>query len=64
MRRLPKTDANLRGAPVAGMGVIRRVAPYLWPEGETMSNRVGCAMYEKAGKLKVRFDRSVGRSVD
>ena len=35
MRRLPKTDANLRGAPVAGMGVIRRVAPYLWPEGET-----------------------------
>ena len=35
MRRLPKTDANLNNTRVQGLNVIRRVLPYLWPEGET-----------------------------
>ena len=35
MRRLPKTDANFDpSAKVQGLNVIRRVMPYLWPEGE------------------------------
>lgn len=35
MRRLTKTDANLSNARIQGWSVIRRVAPYLWPEGRT-----------------------------
>ena len=35
MRRLPKTDANLNNAKTDGLNVIRKVIPYLWPEGET-----------------------------
>ena len=35
MRRLRKTDANLNNEPIEGWNVIRRVAPYLWPEGDT-----------------------------
>ncbi len=34
MRRLPKSAANLDDAQVQGMGVIKRVVPYLWPEGQ------------------------------
>ncbi len=34
MRRLPKSVANLDDAQVQGMGVIKRVVPYLWPEGQ------------------------------
>ena len=34
MRGLSKTDANLNDAQVQGWSVIRRVIPYLWPEGE------------------------------
>lgn len=34
MRSLTKTDANLGNAKVQGWAVIRRVAPYLWPEGQ------------------------------
>ncbi len=33
MRSLPKTDANMSDARIQGWAVIRRVAPYLWPEG-------------------------------
>ncbi len=35
MRRLAKTEANLNNDQVSGMRVIRKVMPYLWPEGET-----------------------------
>lgn len=35
MRRLPKTDANLNNAKIQGWRVIRRVIPYLWPEGRS-----------------------------
>ncbi len=35
MRRLRKTDANLNNEPIEGWNVIRKVAPYLWPAGET-----------------------------
>jgi ABC-type transport system involved in Fe-S cluster assembly fused permease/ATPase subunit len=35
MRRLRKTDANLNNEPIEGWNVIRKVAPYLWPVGET-----------------------------
>ena len=35
MRRLPKTDANLNNDRIKGWNVIRRVVPYLWPDGET-----------------------------
>lgn len=34
MRRLTKTDANLNNAQIQGWSVIRRVVPYLWPEGQ------------------------------
>ncbi|WIV49576.1 ABC transporter ATP-binding protein/permease [Marivivens sp. LCG002] len=39
MRRLPKTDANLNNDRVQGAKVIKRVAPYLWPEGERWIHR-------------------------
>jgi ATP-binding cassette subfamily B protein len=39
MRKLSKTSANLDDAQVQGLGVIKRVAPYLWPEGETWVKR-------------------------
>ena len=35
MRRLPKTSANLNNAQIQGWAVIKRVIPYLWPEGNT-----------------------------
>jgi len=35
MRRLTKTADNLNDKEIQGWNVIRRVAPYLWPEGET-----------------------------
>ncbi|WP_386681289.1 ABCB family ABC transporter ATP-binding protein/permease [Loktanella sp. R86503] len=36
MRRLSKTDANFDpNAKIEGWNVIRRVAPYLWPAGDT-----------------------------
>ena len=34
MRPLPKTAANLDNTRVQGFAVIRRVVPYLWPEGQ------------------------------
>ena len=34
MRRLTKTDANLSDARIQGWSVIRRVVPYLWPDGQ------------------------------
>ena len=39
MRGLAKTDANLSDAKVQGWAVIRRVVPYLWPEGQTWVKR-------------------------
>ena len=39
MRRLPKTDANLDNDRIQGWRVIRRVVPYLWPEGELWVKR-------------------------
>ncbi len=39
MRSLSKTAENLDDAQVQGWGVIKRVAPYLWPEGETWVKR-------------------------
>jgi ABC-type transport system involved in Fe-S cluster assembly fused permease/ATPase subunit len=39
MRRLSKTAENLDDAKVQGWGVIKRVAPYLWPVGETWVKR-------------------------
>ncbi|WP_439155641.1 ABCB family ABC transporter ATP-binding protein/permease [Yoonia sp.] len=45
MRRLPKTAANLDNATVQGWAVIRRVIPYLWPEGQGwVKRRVIAAM--------------------
>ena len=35
MRRLRKTDANLNNEPIEGWNVIRKVAPYLWPAGDS-----------------------------
>lgn len=35
MRRLPKTNANLNNDRIKGWNVIKRVIPYLWPQGET-----------------------------
>lgn len=35
MRRSPKTDANMSDTRVQGLNVIRKVAPYLWPAGNT-----------------------------
>ncbi len=34
MRGLAKTDANLSDAQIQGWSVIKRVIPYLWPEGQ------------------------------
>ncbi len=34
MRRLPKTAANLSNKKIDGWSIIRRVTPYLWPEGQ------------------------------
>ena len=34
MRGLAKTDANLKDAQIQGWSVIRRVVPYLWPDGQ------------------------------
>ncbi|HSG36871.1 MAG TPA: ABC transporter ATP-binding protein/permease [Paracoccaceae bacterium] len=34
MRGLRKTDANLNNEPIEGWNVIRKVTPYLWPEGD------------------------------
>ena len=39
MRRLTKTDANLSDTRVQGWGVIRRVAPYLWPDDQAWVKR-------------------------
>ena len=39
MRSLTKTAENLDDAKVQGWGVIKRVVPYLWPEGETWVKR-------------------------
>ncbi|WP_342071346.1 ABCB family ABC transporter ATP-binding protein/permease [Yoonia algicola] len=39
MRGLEKTEANLSDARVQGWNVIRRVVPYLWPEGQTWVKR-------------------------
>ena len=39
MRGLTKTDANLNDAQIQGWSVIKRVAPYLWPEGENWVKR-------------------------
>lgn len=36
MRSLTKTDANLSDTHIQGWNVIRRVMPYLWPEGNTV----------------------------
>ncbi len=45
MRRLTKTDANLNNERIQGWNVIKRVVPYLWPEGETgVKVRVVAAM--------------------
>ncbi len=34
MRGLAKTEANLSDAQIQGWSVIRRVVPYLWPDGQ------------------------------
>jgi ABC-type transport system involved in Fe-S cluster assembly fused permease/ATPase subunit len=34
MRRLPPSDANVNDERIQGWQTIRRVAPYLWPEGQ------------------------------
>ncbi len=39
MRGLSKTDANLNDAQIQGWGVIKRVVPYLWPDGENWVKR-------------------------
>ncbi len=39
MRRLPKTATNLDNAKVQGWAVIRRVVPYLWPDGQEWVKR-------------------------
>ena len=39
MRRLPKTAANLNNDQLNGMRTIRRVIPYLWPEGQNWVKR-------------------------
>jgi ATP-binding cassette subfamily B protein len=39
MRGLEKTEANLSDARIQGWNVIRRVVPYLWPEGQTWVKR-------------------------
>ena len=39
MRSLSKTDANLDDAQVQGLSVIKRVVPYLWPEGQSWVKR-------------------------
>ncbi len=39
MRQLTKTDANLDDARIQGWNVIRRVIPYLWPEGHSWVKR-------------------------
>lgn len=45
MRRLTKTDANLNDDQLNGMRTIRRVIPYLWPDGEGwVKRRVSGAM--------------------
>jgi len=45
MRRLQTTDANLNNQPIEGWNVIRRVAPYLWPEDKPwVKRRVVLAM--------------------
>ncbi|SFS07265.1 ABCB family ABC transporter ATP-binding protein/permease [Yoonia litorea] len=39
MRRLAKTDNNLNDAQIQGWGVIQKVIPYLWPEGQPWVKR-------------------------
>ena len=39
MRPLPPTDASLDNARAQGLVVLRFVAPYLWPEGESWVKR-------------------------
>ena len=42
MRRLSKTSANLEDARLSGWRTIRKVAPYLWPEGEPEMRGASC----------------------
>ncbi|MDE0852761.1 ABC transporter transmembrane domain-containing protein, partial [Yoonia sp.] len=45
MRQLSKTDANLNDAKIQGWNVIKRVIPYLWPDGNrNVKIRVVAAM--------------------
>ncbi len=39
MRHLTKTDANLSEARIQGWSVIKRVIPYLWPDGQDWVKR-------------------------
>ena len=39
MRGLTKTDANLNDAQIQGWTVIRRVIPFLWPDGQAWVKR-------------------------
>ena len=39
MRGLSKTDANFSNAQIQGWSVIKRVVPYLWPDGQTWVKR-------------------------
>jgi ATP-binding cassette subfamily B protein len=39
MRHLTKTEANLSDARIQGWSVIKRVIPYLWPEGQDWVKR-------------------------
>jgi len=39
MRRLTKTSANLNNDQISGWRTIRRVVPYLWPDGEAWVKR-------------------------
>eukprot|EP00095_Tigriopus_kingsejongensis_P006538 snap_masked-scaffold4990_size5138-processed-gene-0.1 protein:Tk06538 transcript:snap_masked-scaffold4990_size5138-processed-gene-0.1-mRNA-1 annotation:"metal abc transporter permease" len=45
MRHLTQTDANLNNAKIQGWNVIKRVVPYLWPDGnKNVKIRVVAAM--------------------
>lgn len=67
--------ANPAGGPSAGAAEIERLVreegycgvrfnPYLWPDGEKMTNSVGMDMYRKAGELGVPVSsRSLSHSL-
>ena len=64
MRGLTKTDANLNDAQIQGWTVIRRVIPYLWPDGQAwVKRRVVAALAVLLMSKVIAVGAPIGRDV-